>query len=88
MSDLRKNLCYINGQWVGTPETAITNPANDEEIVKVPNLGAAETRDAIAAAKEAMAAATLVQRNNRQPLQTNGFFSAQSPQMYFLQQEW
>ena len=54
MSDLRKNLCYVNGQWVGTPETAITNPANDEEIVKVPNLGAAETKGAIAAAKEAM----------------------------------
>ena len=54
MSTLRKNLCYINGKWVGTPETAITNPANDSEIVKVPNLGAAETKDAIAAAKDAM----------------------------------
>ena len=53
MSDLRKTQCLINGQWVGTEDTVITNPANGDEIAKVPSLGAKETEDAIAAAKAA-----------------------------------
>jgi len=54
---LLRNQCYINGKWVDGGETmAVTNPANGEEIVQVPKLGAEETRDAINAANEAFPA--------------------------------
>lgn len=44
---------YLNGKWVGTPETPVTNPATGEEIAKVPNMGRDETRQAIADAAAA-----------------------------------
>jgi len=51
---LLRNQCYINGKWVDGGQTmAVTNPANGDEIVQVPKLGAEETRDAINAASEA-----------------------------------
>ncbi|MFK8017854.1 MAG: NAD-dependent succinate-semialdehyde dehydrogenase [Gammaproteobacteria bacterium] len=45
--------CYIDGAWVGTPTLAVTNPANGEEIGRVPEFGGTETRQAIDAASKA-----------------------------------
>ncbi|MEJ8572925.1 NAD-dependent succinate-semialdehyde dehydrogenase [Microbaculum marinum] len=50
---LLKTQCYVNGQWTGTGQTAVTNPATGEEIARVPHFGAEETREAIEAAEAA-----------------------------------
>lgn len=53
----RSNL--IGGQWVAADsgaEIAVTDPATGEEIARVPNAGAAETRRAIEAAHQAFPA--------------------------------
>lgn len=50
--------CYINGQWVegkASRTIAVDDPATGEIIGGVPNLGAAETRQAIDAAADAFA---------------------------------
>ncbi|MBU6474678.1 MAG: NAD-dependent succinate-semialdehyde dehydrogenase [Alphaproteobacteria bacterium] len=46
---------YVNGQWVGdkAKKIEVANPATDEVLGTVPNLGAAETRAAIKAARVA-----------------------------------
>jgi succinate-semialdehyde dehydrogenase/glutarate-semialdehyde dehydrogenase len=49
--------CYIDGRWITTPSTPtipVDNPATGAVIGTVPRLGAAETRDAIAAAARAL----------------------------------
>ncbi|MCC6912996.1 MAG: NAD-dependent succinate-semialdehyde dehydrogenase [Rhodospirillaceae bacterium] len=51
-----KTLCYINGKWVGADSgktITVTNPATGADIAKVPDLGVAETEQAIEAATEA-----------------------------------
>ena len=58
LSDARllRQQCYINGEWVnadGGAAFAVTNPATGEMLGQVPNLGAGETRRAIAAANAA-----------------------------------
>ena len=53
MTDFYKQQCLIGGKWLGSGDTAITNPATDEEIAKVPNFGADEANQAIAAATKA-----------------------------------
>jgi succinate-semialdehyde dehydrogenase/glutarate-semialdehyde dehydrogenase len=53
---LLKTRCYIDGQWVGEPSLAVTNKATGEVYAKVPSLGAAETKQAIAAAERALPA--------------------------------
>ena len=53
MTDFHKTQCLIDGKWVGEGETPITNPANDEQIALVPNMGADEANQAIAAAQKA-----------------------------------
>ena len=50
---LLKTQCFIDGEWVGTPEIPVTNPATGEELAKVPRLGKAETQKAIDAAERA-----------------------------------
>jgi succinate-semialdehyde dehydrogenase/glutarate-semialdehyde dehydrogenase len=53
---LLKQLCYIDGQWVGADSAqtfAVTNPATGETLASVPDAGAAETRRAIEAARVA-----------------------------------
>jgi succinate-semialdehyde dehydrogenase/glutarate-semialdehyde dehydrogenase len=50
---LIKTQAYIDGAWVGTPKTPVTDKATGEEIARVPDLGAAETRGAIEAAHTA-----------------------------------
>jgi succinate-semialdehyde dehydrogenase/glutarate-semialdehyde dehydrogenase len=51
---LLKTQALINGAWVdGASRFAVIDPATGQELVQVANLGAAQTRDAIAAADRA-----------------------------------
>ena len=53
---LKKQHAYVDGQWISAQigETfAVNNPATGELLAEVPNLGAAETRQAIEAANAA-----------------------------------
>ena len=50
---LIKTQAYINGQWVGSASTPVLNKATGEIIAKVPDLGVAETRQAISDANAA-----------------------------------
>lgn len=50
---LIKQHAYIDGKWVGEPGMAVTDKATGEEIARVPDMGAAETRLAIEAAHRA-----------------------------------
>ena len=52
---LLRDQCYIDGDWIGTGETPVTDPATGATLALVPRLGAAATERAIAAAKAAMA---------------------------------
>jgi succinate-semialdehyde dehydrogenase / glutarate-semialdehyde dehydrogenase len=64
---LLRDSCYIDGAWVGTGTTPVTNPVNMVEIAKVPNLGAKETTQAVEAAEKAFPAwakFTAKQRSN------------------------
>ena len=45
---LLREQCYLNGEWVGTPTVPVINPANGDEVAKVPELGTDETRKVIA----------------------------------------
>ncbi len=54
--DLLRRQCYIGGDWVEAQAGAtlpVTDPATGELIAEVPNMGAAETRQAIDAAQRA-----------------------------------
>ena len=54
-SALLKKRAYINGEWFeGCHQHPIKNPANDEQIATVPDLGAFETQTAIVAADDAL----------------------------------
>jgi len=48
-----KDQCLIGGKWTGQPTLDVTNPATDEIVGRVPDLGQAETRAAIEAANAA-----------------------------------
>ena len=51
---LLKQLCYIDGEWVGADDArtfVVSNPASGEQLATVPDAGAAETRRAIEAAR-------------------------------------
>ncbi len=50
---LLRTQAYIDGAWVGKPLLPVTDKATGEEIARVPALGAAETKAAIAAAHRA-----------------------------------
>lgn len=53
-SELQQDLCYINGQWIGSEQTIpVQNPATGELITSVPLLKDVETRLAIEAAHAA-----------------------------------
>src|ERR1700694_3701877 len=54
---LLRNQAYLNGAWLGAASTFdVTNPADGITIGSVPNMGAAETQEAINAAKAAFPA--------------------------------
>ena len=58
-SKLLRQQCFIDGAWVGADNAAqleVSNPATAEKLGSIPNMGAAETRRAIAAAATAMPA--------------------------------
>ncbi|WP_353432591.1 NAD-dependent succinate-semialdehyde dehydrogenase [Polynucleobacter sp. MWH-UH23A] len=56
-SSLFKEQAFINGQWVNSTETFnVTNPATDELIATVSNLGNKVAEEAIKAAEEALPA--------------------------------
>src|SRR5262245_63983676 len=57
MSPTFRSDAYINDQWrTGAKRFPVYNPANQEVIAQVPDLGAAETEEAIAAAHAAFPA--------------------------------
>ncbi len=51
---LIRQQCLINGQWTGDPAIPVYNPATGIAIAQVPDLGTAETREAIDAAHRAL----------------------------------
>lgn len=53
-SSLLITKCLIDGEWCGTPETEVTNPANGAVLAKIPSFGAIETKSAIEAANRAL----------------------------------
>jgi succinate-semialdehyde dehydrogenase/glutarate-semialdehyde dehydrogenase len=53
---LLRQQCLIGGRWTGEPSVPVCNPATGAAIARVPNLGAAETRQAIDAAYQALPA--------------------------------
>ena len=56
---LLRELCFIDGAWSAADNGAtldVNNPASGEKLGSIPNLGAAETRRAIAAASAALPA--------------------------------
>ncbi len=67
---LLRELCFIDGGWAGADDgaaVAVNNPATREKLGSIPNMGAAETRRAIAAAARALpawAAQTAKERAN------------------------
>lgn len=55
--NLLKDKAYIDGAWVdGASRYDVTNPSDGEVVGSAPDLGASETRDAIAAAEQAFPA--------------------------------
>jgi succinate-semialdehyde dehydrogenase/glutarate-semialdehyde dehydrogenase len=53
--NLFREQCYVDGAWIGAESgksLTVTNPATGEVIGSVPNMGAAETRRAVAAAEK------------------------------------
>ncbi|MEQ8826097.1 MAG: NAD-dependent succinate-semialdehyde dehydrogenase [Filomicrobium sp.] len=50
---LLKEQAYIDGQWVGTPATPVTDKATGEVLAKVPDIGRDEAKRAIEAAHSA-----------------------------------
>ncbi|MDQ0142328.1 NADP-dependent succinate-semialdehyde dehydrogenase [Cupriavidus necator] len=56
-SSLLRQQCFIDGRWIdGERRIDVTNPATGERVGQVPQLGAAETRQAIDAANRALPA--------------------------------
>ena len=56
---LLREQAYIDGQWVGADSggtITVTDPATGETLGVAPNMGAAETKRAIAAAEAALPA--------------------------------
>ena len=57
MPELKREACLIDGAWItGDAWVTVDNPATGEGIGRVPNFGAAEAEQAIAAAERAMPA--------------------------------
>lgn len=52
--DLLREQCLVGERWIGDPAIAVTDPASGDTIASVPDLGADETRAAIAAADAAL----------------------------------
>src|SRR5271156_5225086 len=58
-SRLLRELCFIDGSWVSADDggtLGVKNPATGQTLGSIPNMGAGETRRAIAAAAAALPA--------------------------------
>jgi len=44
---LLKTQCYVNGQFVGTPDAPVHNPSTGAEIARVPSFGPTEATEAV-----------------------------------------
>lgn len=53
---LLRQQCYVNGKWLGEGILPVTDPATGETIAAIPSLNAAQTREAIRAAEQAIKA--------------------------------
>src|SRR5262245_12289003 len=53
---LLRDHCFIDGAWVGTPATPVTNPVNGIELAKVPRMSTDEATAAVEAAERAFPA--------------------------------
>ena len=53
---LLRDRCYIDGAWIGTPATSVTNPVNGIELAKVPRMSTDEATAAVEAAERAFPA--------------------------------
>src|ERR1700686_4293060 len=53
---LLREQCFVGGDWIGTPATAVTDRATSAVIAKVPRFGAKETHAAIGKAAAAFPA--------------------------------
>jgi succinate-semialdehyde dehydrogenase/glutarate-semialdehyde dehydrogenase len=51
---LLRDQCYIDGKWVGTPSSDVTDPATGRVVGQIPEFGAKETALAIEAANRAL----------------------------------
>ena len=54
--DLLREACLVGGRWVGGASLPVFNPATGAELGRVPELGAAEAEQAVAAAAAALPA--------------------------------
>ena len=64
---LLREHCFIDGGWVGTPSFAVNNPASGAELVKIPQMSAADATHAVEAAERVFpgwAKYTAKQRSN------------------------
>ena len=50
---LLKAHCYVDGQWIGEPTDAVTNPATGAILGKTPSFGARQAMNAVEAAERA-----------------------------------
>ena len=53
---LLRDRCLINGEWIGEPSIAVTDPATGETVGSVPDLTTDDVKNAIAAADAALPA--------------------------------
>jgi succinate-semialdehyde dehydrogenase/glutarate-semialdehyde dehydrogenase len=49
--NLLRSGCFVAGEWLGTPELAIDDPATGKIVGRVPNFGAKEAEEAVLAAE-------------------------------------
>jgi succinate-semialdehyde dehydrogenase/glutarate-semialdehyde dehydrogenase len=94
--DLLRTHAYVNGRWIIGPAGAtqdVSNPATGRKIGTVPDLGLAETRDAIeAAAADAVAKGARVVLGGRRHALGGNFFEPTivtdaTPRMLFAREE-
>lgn len=55
-ASLWRTRCLVAGEWVGEPADTVRDPATGEPLARVPRFGAAETRGAVIAARDAQPA--------------------------------
>ncbi|WP_417581043.1 NAD-dependent succinate-semialdehyde dehydrogenase [Pelagibacterium sp.] len=54
IKDWMENRCLVDGNWIGSPQSPVTNPATGDIITSVPKLGEEEAKGALDAAAKAL----------------------------------